>query len=336
MANLSTKYMGLDLKNPIVVGASNLVTDIKNLKKLEEAGAAAIVYKSLFEEQLQLEEMEMDAGMNQFNDLHAEMTSIFPEVDHAGPAEYLMNFKQAKEALSIPLIASVNAVYDFTWIEYAQQLEEAGAAAIELNFFSIPKDFDTSAADIEAKQLKVVEEIKKGLSIPVAVKMSPAYTNTLNVIKKMDEAGTDGFVLFNRLFEPEIDIEKEEHHHPWNLSHEGDHRQALRYAGLLHGNINASIISSMGVLSAEQVIQLILAGADAVQVVSTLYKNKLAYVETILNELEAWMDKKGYASLDDFRGKLSKNNTKDIRAYKRAQYIDILFNSHNVFDSYQI
>ena len=334
MADLTTKYLGLELKSPIVVGACNLVTNVDALKRMEAAGVGAIVYKSLFEEQIQLETLEMEQGMEDYNERNAEMTSLFPGLKHAGPKEHLHNFKKAVEAVNIPVIASLNAIYDVTWVDYAIELEKAGAAALELNFYTVPRDFDKEAGSIEDAQVAVLKEIKDSVKIPVSVKLSPYYSNPLNVVKKMDEVGVDGFVLFNRLFQPEIDLETEKHHFPWNLSSTGDNRLPLRFAGLLHNRIKGDIISNTGILTSKDALQMILAGANSVQVVSALYKNKIEYVAEMLKEMEVWMDEKGYKSLCDFRGKLSDDTMNDRFAYKRAQYVDILYNSKDIFDTY--
>lgn len=334
MANLKTTYLGLELKNPVIVGASNLVADLNNLIKLEEAGAAAVVYKSLFEEQIHLENFELGEQLTQYDDRHAEMTSLFPNMEHAGPEYHVLQVKKAKEALSIPLIASLNAVYDLSWPEYAEALANAGVDALELNFFSQVTDPSLSADEILKQQLEILKEIKKVVKIPVSVKLSPFYTNILQAVHQFTEAGASGFVLFNRFFEPSIDIETEKHHFPWNLSSPADKGLALRYAGLLHGEISADICASNGIHSGNDVIEMILAGANTVQVVSTLYKNKIQYLATILSDLDSWMDKKGYANLCDFRAKLSRKNVKDPFAFKRAQYIDILWNSEKIFNKY--
>lgn len=334
MSDLRTHYMGIELKNPIIVGASNLVTDLDNLKRIEEAGAGAVVYKSLFEEQVQLENLALSEAMDEYSERHAEMTTLFPDIEHAGPREFLMNLRNARKALSIPLFASLNAVYQETWVEYAEQLAETGVDGLELNFYSVPQDFNKTEAAITEEQIAIVQEVKKAVRIPVAVKMSPYYTNPLYLIKKLDEAGVNGVVLFNRLFQPDIDIDLEENYFPYNLSHQQDSRIALRFAGLLYGNINASICANTGILTGEDVITMILAGADCVQVVSTLYKNQIEYISTMLTDMQDWMHEKQYQKLDDFRGKLSKKRIKDPFAYKRAQYVDILLKSEEIFKRY--
>jgi dihydroorotate dehydrogenase (fumarate) len=327
MADLKTRYCGLTLKNPIVMGASNLVTDIDNLLKLEKAGVGAIVYKSLFEEQVQLESYQLEQSHEAYSNWDAEHESFFPKLKHGGPSEHLLKLRQARNAVSIPLIGSLNCVFEDTWVEYAIKMAETGIDALELNFYSAEIDFEDDGAGIVQKQIDTVRAIKHAIRIPVIVKLSPFYTNALSVISKMDKAGASGFVLFNRLFQPDIDIEAEGHHFPYNFSSENDNRLALRYAGLLYSKIDASIISNTGIFSGADAIKMILAGADAVQVVSTVYKKGISYIETMLDDMADWMDKKGYVTINDFKGKLSKENMIDPFTYKRAQYVDILMKS---------
>jgi len=336
MTDLKTTYLGMQLKNPVIAGASNMVTSVDNLKALEDAGAAAIVYKSLFEEQIQLESYELESQMQDYNERHAEMVSLFPEIKHAGPQEHLLNLRKAKEAVKIPLFASLNAIYKESWIEYAKLIQQTGVDGIELNFYFIPLNYEKEGRSIIKEQIDILIEVKKNVSIPVSVKLSPYYTNTLKVITEMDQAGADGFVLFNKMFEPEINIDAEEHFSPFNLSSENDHRLPLRYAGLLHGKVKASVCSSTGIYTGSDVIKMILAGADAVQVVSTLYKNKIQHLSAVLKEIEEWMGKKNYSSLKNFRGKLSEKNTVNPFTYKRAQYIDLLLRSGDLMKSYSL
>lgn len=334
--DLSTRYLGLKLKNPIIVGASNLVTDINFLKKLEEAGAAAIVYKSLFEEQIQLENLENYHAEEDYGARHAEMGTMMPSLEDAGPAEFLFNLSQARQALSIPLIASLNAVYDDTWYEYARKIEETGVDALELNFYAVPREFDIDDNSILQEQLDTLEGVKKAVKIPVSVKLSPFYTNPLYCISELDKKGTDGFVLFNKLFQPDIDLEKESLHYPYLLSHEEDNRLSLRFAGLLFNRIKGSICSNTGILDGKDVVKMILAGADAVQIVSTIYKHGPKQIGKMLEEIENWMSSKKYQTLADFKGKLAKVNIKDPYAYQRAQYVDILMRSNEIFKKYPI
>jgi dihydroorotate dehydrogenase (fumarate) len=329
--------MGIELKNPIIVGACNLVTDLSALKTIEESGAAAIVYKSLFEEQIHLENLEQHHAEEDYAERHAEMSSgMLPEMEHAGPEEHLMKLKEAKEALNIPLIASLNAVYEETWVDYAKKIEDTGVDGIEINFYAIPKDFDIDGRSILTEQLDILQKVRENIKIPLAVKLSPYYTSILYTIGEMDKLDVDAFVLFNRLFQPEIDIDKEVHYFPYNLSVQNDNRLTLRYAGLLYGNIKAQVCATHGIYTGEDVAAMILAGADTVQVVSTLYKNGLNQISTILDHLESWMKKKNYDTLEDFRGKLSKSTLKDPFIYKRAQYVDILLNSEQIFKKYPL
>ncbi|MBN1767939.1 MAG: dihydroorotate dehydrogenase-like protein [Prolixibacteraceae bacterium] len=334
MANLSTSYMGISLKNPLVLGASSMVTDIQQIQKAEKAGVAAVVFKSLFEEQLQLESLQMDEDLHEYDNRNAEMERIFPEIEHAGPKEHLLAVRKLKESVSIPLIASINAIYEPTWVEYAQMLAENGVDGLELNFYRVPIATDAGAKSIEEHQLKVLKQVKEAVDIPVSVKLSTFYTNPLNFIAKLDKAGADAVVVFNRFFQPDINIEDESFDFPWDLTRDGDYQVTLRYVGLLYSKLKGSLVANRGIKTSDEVLKMILAGADAAQLVSTFYKNGVGYAETILKEIEAWMDKKGYKTLDDFKGKLSKENINDEFVYKRAQYIDILRNSDQILKKY--
>jgi dihydroorotate dehydrogenase (fumarate) len=336
MINLETRFMGIALKNPIIVGASNLCIDTANLKKMEEAGAAAIVFKSLFEEQVQLENYEMSKVMEGYNERHAEMLRLFPGLDHDGPGEYLMMLEKAVRSVNIPVFASLNAVNPETWPDWAEKLSRTGIAGLELNFYFIPLDFNATSREIIDTQLAAIESVKQKVNIPLSVKLSPYYTNPLGNIRRMAESGANGFVLFNRFFQPDIDVETEKHITPYNLSNQDDFRLALRFAGLLHGRIHAGICASGGIYSGRDAIKLILAGADCVQVVSALYKNGIGHIAQMLAEIESWMQQKGYASLNTFKGKLSHKNTNDPFIYKRAQYVDYLLKSEQIFEAYPL
>ncbi len=330
MTKLETKFMGIDIKNPIVVGASNLSQNAETLVKMEKAGAAAIVYKSLFEEQIQYEKIQMEEDLHEYDERHAEMISTHPGLKHAGPKEYLLNLKEAKKALSVPLIASLNAVEKETWVEYAQLIEETGVDGLELNLYSIPGYTESEAAEPENQQIEILKAVKKVVNFPISVKLGPFYTNTLSVISKMDKVGVNGYVLFNRLFQPDIDTDKEKHHIPFNLSKEGDYKLSLRYAGMLYNNVQGNICSNTGIYTGKDIAKLLLAGSDSVQVVSAIYKHKPEHIATMLEELESWMKSHSYNSLKDFQGKLSQTSTKDKFAYTRAQYIDILMNAEEI------
>jgi dihydroorotate dehydrogenase (fumarate) len=322
--------MGIELKNPVIVGASNLVNNIENVKKIEEAGAGAIVYRSLFEEQIQLENAQLDDKLQEYAERNAEMINLFPNIEHAGPEEHLFNLARVKKTVKIPVIASLNAILKDTWIDYAKRIEEMEVDGLELNFYYVPRDVNFDGRALIETQVEILKAVKNAVRIPVSVKLSPFYANPLNLVSQLDAAGADACVLFNRLFQPEIDMDKEEHFTPFNLSISDDNRLPLRFAGLLYGNVKTNICSNTGIFTGKDVAKMILAGADCVQVVSTVYKNKIDYISTIVKDLNDWMDSKGYKSLKDFRGKLSDKNINDPFVYKRAQYIDLLLKSDEI------
>jgi dihydroorotate dehydrogenase (fumarate) len=336
MVDLKAKYLGIELKNPIIVGASNLVTKIDNVKRAEQAGAAAIVYKSLFEEQIQLESAQMDDELEEYNERNAEMVKLFPTIEHAGPEEHLVNLRRVKESVKIPVIASLNAIYTESWIEYAKLLQNTGVDALEFNFFYVPRDTEADGRDVKNQQLEILKAVKSQVKLPISVKLSPFYANPLNVVSQMDKLGVEGFVLFNRLFQPDIDVDKQEHFSPFNLSNPEDNKLSLRFTGLLYGTITGSICASTGIYTGTDVAKMVLAGADCVQVVSTIYKNKIEHIATMLKDLENWMESKSYKKLEDFRGKLSNKNLNDPFVYKRAQYIDLLLKSDQIFKKYPV
>lgn len=332
--DIRASYMGIELKNPIIIGACNLVDKPENLLKLQEAGASAIVYRSLFEEQLHLENLEFGNIMQEYNERSSEVGSMHSDFRHAGPKEYILKLMNAKKILEIPLFASLNAVYDKSWIDYAKKIEDAGVDGIELNLYTLPSQLDSANSTVVDWQIDILKKIREAVKIPLAVKLSPYYSNPMDIIRKMDYAGADAFVLFNRFFQPDIDLAKEELIFPYNLSNENDYRLSMRFAGLLHKNIDANICSSNGIFSGFDVAKMILAGADVVQIVSTIYKNGFGQISLILSQLQSFMDSKGYNKIDDFKGKLSKANINDPFAYNRAQYIDILMNSNDIFKKY--
>jgi len=234
---------------------------------------------------------------------------------------------KAKESVSIPVIASLNAINRETWADYALQLADTGVDGLELNFYATPTDFNRDGSDVENEQIAIVKEIKKKVKIPVSVKLSVYYTNPLSFIRKLDEAGVNGMVLFNRFFQPDIDIEEEKNVFPFNFSSEIDNRLPLRYAGLLYGNVRADVCSSRGIIFAKDVIKMLLAGSNCVQMVSSFYKHKVTHLKTIIEALNKWMDDKGYSDIDSFRGKLSRKNSSDPWRYTRAQYVKLLLHS---------
>ena len=334
MANLNVEYMGLKLKNPIIVGACTLSATVEGARELERAGAGAIVYKSLFEEQIQMERAQLDDEMDSYSERNAEMVSIFPTLEHAGPTAHILKLIDVKKNVSIPVIASLNCVYDVTWFDYAKQLEDAGVDALELNFYSMPTDMEKTAAEIEEEKIKIVKTLKKRLKIPFCIKLSPYYTNTLNFVSRLDKAGASSFALFNRLFQPEVNIDKESHITRFNLSNRGDFKLGLRYVGLLHKRIKGELCGTNGIYTYEDVVQMLLSGADVVQMVSAIYKNETSYITQVLAELETWMDEKAYKSISEFKGKLSDHEINATDVYHRAQYLDFLLKPEEIINKY--
>ncbi len=332
MADLRSEYMGIPLKNPLVVGACSLTAHVDAIKKIEDRGAGAFVIQSLFEEQIQLQKYKMEEQLAANDNLDAEIQNIFPKLEHAGPDEHLMWVRKSKEAVEIPVIASLNALSHDTWVEWAKKLEQTGVDGLELNFFAIPIDPKRSATEIEAEQVETIKAVSAAVKIPISVKLSAFYTSPLEIITKMDAAGVNGVVLFNRMFHPSFDIEREKGSFPFNLSNPNDHRMALRFVGLLHENIKASLCASNGVHSGSDAVEVLLAGADVFQCVSTLYLNTIDVIQKILSDLDAWMTRKGYEKLADFRGKLSVNKTPDRWTYRRAQYVKMLLRSDDYIE----
>lgn len=324
MANLQTRYLGLTLKSPVVAGASDLTATLDSIKRIEEAGAGAIVLKSLFEEQIQLERFRLAEDLARGEALNAEMTTIFPKLEHAGPKEHLFWVRTAKAAVKVPVIASLNCVNRATWVEYAKALADEGVDALELNFFSTPRDAEVSGARVEEEQIEVVRAVKAAVKTPIAVKLSVFYANPLNVVSRLDREGVAGVVLFNRFFQPDIDPERESIGMPFNLSVPADSRLPLRFAGLLFGRIRADVCASTGIMSGADVARMLLAGAPAVQVVTALYRGKAAAIAKMNADLGAWMDRAGHRAIGDVLGTLSAKNAKDAWAYTRAQYAKML------------
>jgi dihydroorotate dehydrogenase (fumarate) len=324
MADLGTTYMGIRLKNPVIAGASPLTSRIESVKRLEDAGAAAVVTASLFEEQIQIERHVFEEAQERYDNVSAEMVTTFPRGEHAGPDEHLMWVRKTKEAVRIPVIGSLNAVEPKTWTTYARKMAETGVDGIELNFYARPTDFGRPGAEVEREQLDVLRDILNGVKIPVSVKLSVHYTNPLSFVKELDKLGVRGFVLFNRFFQPDIDVDKLEHVNKLNLSEPTDTRLALRYAGMLHGQISGDVCASTGIYDGESVAKVLLAGAACAQCASALIKNKAAHVGTMVKGLETWMQRKSFTRIEEFRGKLSRANAADPWAYLRAQYVRIV------------
>ena len=332
MKNLKTTYMGIELDSPIILGACNMSNNFDDLMKAQDNGVGAIVFKSLFEEQVQLERLQFEEKLTQYDNIHAQMITTHPNIEYSDTDKHLIKLRKAKEKLSVPIIASLNAVHEDSWLEYAKQLAQTGVDGLELNLYQVPLDFDIESKEIEDSQINIVREIKEKISLPISVKLSSDYTNLLGFIKKMDAVGVDGLVLFNALFQPDINISTLKHEGGYNLSRKGEYRNSLRYAGLLYGNIQADICSSRGIFTGEEVVKHILSGSTCIQMVSAVYKNGLEQIAVATKELSEWMDEKGYNSFEDFRGKLAKKNLDpNSLVYKRAQYVDLLLSSDTIF-----
>ncbi len=338
MKNLETTFMGIKLSNPIILGASSISSNLEQLQKAELHGVGAIVYKTLFEEQVQLENLQLDEQLSMYDDIHAEMTRIEPQIEYSDIDYHLSKLQKAKETLTVPVFASLNAVNKESWIRYAKEIEKTGVDGIEVNLYQTPTNYDIEGSRIEERQIDIVKELKSQISIPISVKLSSEYSNVLNFAKKLDNEKVDSLVLFNSFFQPDIDIDREKHTKAFNLSQKGDYRQSLRYAGMLYGNIKADICSSKGIFNGDDAIKLFLSGATTVQVVSAIYKHGLERIGEIKKEISEWMDRKGYNSIDEFKGKLSNINldvNENALVYKRAQYIDLLMSSNNIFGDFK-
>ena len=332
MKNLKTTYMGIELDNPIILGACNMSDDIDDLLEAEDNGVGAIVYKSLFEEQVQLERLQMEEKLTEYDHVHAEMITTHPNIEFSDTEKHLVKLRKAKERLSVPLIASLNAVNEESWLEYATELAQAGVDGLELNLYQTPTDFEIESKEIEDYQIRIVKKIKEKLSLPVSVKLSSEYTNVLTLIKKMDAIGVDAFVLFNSFFQPDINIKSLKHKRNFNLSKKGEYRKTLRYAGLLYDKIEGDVCGSRGIFDGDDIIKNILSGTACVQMVSSFYKNGLEQVGVLKKEISDWMEEMEFNSIEDFRGKMAqKNLVPESMVYRRAQYVDLLMRSDNIF-----
>ncbi len=318
--DLSTTYMGLKLKNPIIVSSSRLTGTIANIKKCAECGAGAIVLKSLFEEQL-LSDPEKLLDQDEKYFWYPEAVDfINGHSKEQGIKEYLELIKTAKAETGLPIIASINCNTPNEWPKFASKLEEAGADGIELNISIMPFDSEASSLDIEDTYIEIVKEVKKYVKVPVAVKISPMFTNILGLVKRLEGAGADAVVLFNRFYRPDIDIENEKVIRKNILSGSEEITQPLRWVSLLSGSVSCDIAGNTGIHSSEGVIKHLLVGADAIQICSVLYKNGVAYIGTMLDELEKWLQKKNYSAVSQMKGKVGSDG-KNAAAFERVQYM---------------
>ncbi len=324
--NISTNYMGLQLKSPIVVSACTLSEEISNIIQMEEAGAGAVVLFSLFEEQLKKEAAQYESIVSSTSNLFAEASDFFPNLDeyHRGSDQYLDIIRKAKEQVDIPIIASLNGITKEGWIDNARQMEEAGADALEINIFFIPGDIELSSSAVEHRYLNIVDEIKNTIKIPIAVKLNPYFSAMGNMAKRLQKYGADALVLFNRFYQPDFDINKLSLLHNLQYSESNEIRLPLLWIALLYGQVPVSLAATTGVQSSIEVIKYILAGADVAMTASALYKNGIGYLKTMNKELEAWMHSQGFESIQSFKGVMSQQNISDPTSYERANYIKIL------------
>jgi len=325
MADLSTTYMGIALKNPLVVAACSISSYVDKVKQAEQMGAAALVVRSLFEEQIQYDAMTMADFMERSAYLSPEIhSSVFPPMEHGGPREHLMWVEKTRRAVSMPIFASLNAISPGTWVDYARQLEETGINGLEINYYTVAADPNCPGSDIEQRLFDIVANVISSVSIPVAVKLSPYYTSTAHVCQELAKRGVKAVVLFNRFLQPDIDINEETITNEMVLSTPAEMKVPLRWIALLYGRVQMDLILNTGVHSGHDVIKGVLAGATAVQVASALLENGLPYLSKMLLDIESWMGEKGYTSLADFRGKVSQQNVLDPFGFERAQYLKLL------------
>jgi len=324
--NLSTKYLGLTLKNPLMPGASPMVDNLDNVRRLEDAGAAAIVLRSLFAEQIEGNEIAVNKHIDRWQDNFAEATSFFPNHDDYsfGPDEYLARIGEVKKATSLPVIASLNGTNTGTWVDYARQIEAAGADALELNTYFLATSSAVTGATLEQRVVSILAGVRKAVKIPVAVKLSPFYSNVANLGVRLENEGAQGVVLFNRFFQPEIDIENLEVTNKLDLSTSEDLRLRLRWLGLMRDQVKMSMACSGGVHSSADVAKALLAGADAVQVTAELLSRGPGRIAELLIGLKEFMAKHEYDSVSEVVGALSLRNCPDPEAYERGNYLRML------------
>lgn len=326
MIDLSTQYLGLKLCNPLVVSASPLCREIANLRHMEDAGAAAIVLHSLFEEQINIESNELDRFLWDNSELSAESTTIFPDLAtyNIGPDAYLEHIRKAKQAVSIPVIASLNGVSRGGWVSYARDMQQAGADAIELNVYFIPAEPASGSDEIEKLYLDLVAEIRQTVSIPVAVKVGPYFSAFANMAQRLEAAGANGIVIFNRFYQPDFDLDELEVKPSLTLSNSSELLLRLHWAAILFGNIHADIAITGGVHTSDDVVKAMMSGARVTMLTSALLQNGIGYLRPLRNQLEAWLEKREYESVQQMQGSMSQQNVPNPKAFQRANYMKVL------------
>lgn len=323
--DLSTTYMGMKLKNPIVPSASPLSKDLGNIRRMEDAGASAIVMYSLFEEQITHESMQLYYHMTHGTESFSEALSYFVDMQkyNHGPDEYLEHVRRARQAVNIPIIASLNGASNNGWLDYARKIQETGVDGIELNMYYVAADVNETADQLEERYLNIVRSVKN-LKIPVAVKVSPFFTSMSNMAKRFDDAGANALVLFNRFYQPDIDLEKLEVVPNVILSTPQAMRLPLRWVAILHGRIKASLAATGGIHTHEDAIKMLMAGADVTMVCSTLLQNGIGRISEMLRGMETWMKEHEYESVEQMKGSMSQKSVADPAAFERANYMKAL------------
>jgi dihydroorotate dehydrogenase (fumarate) len=321
--DLSTKYLGLQLRTPLVASASPLSQEISGIRSLEDAGASAVVLYSLFEEQLRQESLELERDLNAGTESFAESLTYFPRTSefHTGSEGYLDHIRKAKAAVNIPIIASLNGATLGGWTKFAKQVEQAGADAIECNIYFIPTNTEVLGSEVENTYLDVVREVKTSVHIPVAVKLSPFFSNLANMAKRLDQIGTDGLVLFNRFYQPDIDLEELAIKPNVLLSSPQELRLPLTWIGILYGRIRANMAATSGVYGPKEVIKLLMVGADVTMLCSALLRNGVGHLRHVEQGVREWMEEHEYESVQQMQGSMSQQRCPDPGAFERAQYM---------------
>lgn len=329
MPDLSTKYLGLDLRTPIIAGSSGLTQKLDNLKEFEESGAGAVVLKSLFEEEIILEMKKAEKEMKSPGPLFPEIYDMFDLADvEDGVTNYLALIEDAKKELSIPVIASVNCVQADEWTVFAKRIEEAGADALEVNIFISPSDESRTGAEIEKVYKEVAANLKKEIKLPIAFKISRYFTNPGAIIRQIDESGVEGIVMFNKFYSPDIETNHLEVIPAKIYSAPEDILEPLRRIGVMSGRVKCDLCASSGVYTGNDAFKLLLVGAKAVQTVSAMYKRGPSYMKTMIDELSAKMEAHKFKKIEDFRGKLSQTETANPAMFERMQFMKHFSEKH--------
>ncbi len=324
--DLTTTYMGMTLEHPIVPSASPLSRTLDGIRLLEDAGAAAVVMYSLFEEQIALESHQLDHYLSYGTDSFAEALSYFPEMENynVGPDQYLNLLSQAGQAVDIPVIGSLNGISTGGWVEYARRIEEAGADALELNIYYIPTDLALTGPEVEQMYLDVVRDVRKSVSIPLAVKLSPYFSATANMAQRLAEAGADALVLFNRFYQPDFDLENLEVTPHLVLSNSHELRLPLNWVAILYGRVPVDLAITSGVHSHEDVLKGLMAGAKVTMMASELLRNGIRRIGEIRDNLVQWMEEREYESVAQMQGSMSQQHVAEPAAFERANYMKVL------------